>query len=146
MERIKYSCYRYAPETTRVTVNGESLDVSGTSIPTMICCGNKDKAIEEIKRLFRKEKKKETRYVYAFFEKGGKKFHYISALNFHESDGINEKLYCYKELKHYLMNNPLIINVESGHITPYGTTKPQTKTQKIELDFTKLGKFKIVFN
>lgn len=140
---IKYNCYKYAPETARVFVNGERLNVSNTMIPQYIATGNKEKAIQEIKKQYRKEAAKEQKYIYAFFAKNSKQFYYIAVLNFSEKADLQTRLYCYKELKHHLINNPMEIKTESGYFTPDGATKPETKTEKVELDFSRIAKIKI---
>ena len=143
MKIIKYSCYKPAPESARVSVNGRRLDISDTMIPTMIACGQHNKAIEEIKRTYRKQNACENKYIYCFFRENSKQFYYIACLSFPASADLETRLQCYKELKHHLQTHPQTITTESGHITPTGSTTPTVKTEQIKIDFFKCRKIKI---
>lgn len=67
---IKYSCYKYAPETARATVNGQPVNIAGTMIPQTI-------------------------------------------------------------------------TTESGYFTPNGATEPETKTEQVKIDFSRVYKIRI---
>ena len=143
--KIKYSCYKYAPETAAASVNGLKLNLNNTNIGYLIAIGNQAEAEKELKRLYRQTIKEENKYIYAFFVKNSKQFHYITALNFSQSASLDTRLYCYKELKHYLKNNPQEITTESGFISPSGATTPEIKKEYIQIDFNKCKKIKIKF-
>lgn len=138
MEKIKYSAYKYAPETARATVNGQPVTLQGSAAPLQICTGQHAEAIKTIKRLYRQENAKEARFLYAFKDANTSKFYYISTLYFKASDDINTRLYNYKELKKYLKENPPTYTTESGHITPAGATTPTIKTEAAQINFNKL--------
>ena len=144
MEKITYSFYRYAPETMNVNVNGLKIDISNTNIAMDIISGNEEKAFADIKRLYRKMVKEENRFLYVFFVKGTKQFKYIECLNFTATATIQERLYNYKELKHYLQAHPETIQTESGSFNPYGNNvATEKKTEVIEIDYSKAKKIRI---
>ena len=138
---IKYSAYKYAPETAAATVNGLQINLQNTMIPSIICSGNHEKARQELKKAYRQQIKKSKKYIYCFFAENSKQFYYIACLSFAESDDINTRLYCYKELKHHLQKNPPAIVTESGHITPTGATAPEVIKEVVKIDFSKVKKF-----
>lgn len=141
---IKYSCYKYAPESARVTVNGEKLDLSRTNIPQYIATGNHEKALAAIKTEYRRQAKQPKKYTYIFYRENSKQFYYIACLTFTAADDIQSRLYCYKELKHHLQNHPQTITTEHGHITPTGASKPEIKTEYVKIDFSKCKRVRIV--
>lgn len=143
MEIIKYNAYKYAPETARATVNGQPIDISGTPAPLQICAGDKNGAIITIKRTYRQENRKESKYIYAFQDVNKDTFYYIRLLSFTGSDDIKRRLWAYKELKNHLKKYPPTYTTESGYITPNGSTKPETTTEAAQIDFTRLLKIKI---
>ena len=145
MEIIKYSCYKYAPETARATVNGQPVNIAGTMIPQMIATGQKSEAEKALKKAYRKQNAAESSYIYAFFAAGTTQFYYITALRFTAADDIKTRLHCYKELKHHLQNHPQTITTEAGYITPTGKTAPKVTTEQIKIDFKKCKKMKIKF-
>lgn len=143
MEKINFSYYRYSPESAHVTVNGAPLDISNTNIGMLLCCGRHDEARQQIKKAYRKQIMKENNYVFAFFRENSKQFYYIACLRFAANADIKSRLYCYKELKHHMQNQPQTITTESGHVTPYGATAPEVKTEHVKIDFTKCKRLKI---
>lgn len=141
---IKYSCrYKYAPETAAASVNGLKLDLYNTKIGVLIACNQTEEAEKELKKLYRKQITKQNKYIYAFFAKSSNDFYYISNLSFSGNDDINQRLYCYKELKNHLKKHAPTFTTESGYITPNGATAPEIKTQQVEIDFSKCKKIKI---
>lgn len=142
--KIKYSCYKYAPETAAASVNGLKLNLNNTNIGVLIATGNHAEAEKELKKLYRKEIKKETNYIYAFFNANNKDFYYIECLNFKANADIESRLYCYKELKHHLQAHPVEIVTESGHIIPGATERPEIKKESAKINFKKCKKIKIV--
>ena len=144
MEKISFYAYKYAPETARATVNGQPVSIQGTAAPLQICTGKHAEAIKTIKRTARQERKKESCFIYAFMEEGTSKYYYITALSFKASDDIKTRLHCFQTLKNYLKKNPPTYTTESGHITPNGSTKPETITEAAQIDFTRLLKIKLI--
>lgn len=142
MDKIKYFGYKYAPESIKVYVNNKLLNTDNTMINYHIMCGRDADAIKEIKTLYRAQNNKKNRFCYGFTAAGSKTFYYITALSFTESENISRRLYCYKELKNHLKNNPPQIVIEEGHVTPEGASKPTTKT--VDIDFSKLLKIKLI--
>lgn len=142
--KIKYSCYKYAPETAAASVNGIKLDLNNTNIGYLIATGRTAEAEKELKKLYRRTIKAPTNYIYAFFAKDSKQFYYIAWLNFSAADTIERRLHCYKELKHHLQRNPIEIRTEAGHITPTGASAPEVKTITIPIDFRKCKKIKLI--
>ena len=49
--KIKYSCYKYAPETAAASVNGLKLNLNNTNIGVLIAAGNHAEAEKELKRV-----------------------------------------------------------------------------------------------
>lgn len=140
---IKYSCYKYAPETARATVNGQPVNIAGTMIPQMIATGHKSEAEKALKKAYRKQNAAENKYIYAFFWENSKQFYYISNLYFKASADLKTRLYNYKELKHHLQNHPQTITTEAGYITPTGRTAPEVKTEQVKIDFSRVYKIRI---
>lgn len=143
MEIIKYSCYKYAPETARATVNGQPVNIAGTMIPQMIATGQKSEAEKALKKAYRKQNAAENKYIYAFFAAGTTQFYYITALCFTAADDIKTRLRYYKLLKNHLQKHPQTITTESGYFTPNGATEPETKTEQIKIDFSRVYKIRI---
>lgn len=141
---IKISCYKYAPETARATVNGHPVNITNSMIPQLIATGHREDAVKEIKRIYRKQTAAENKYIYAFFRENSNQFYYIAVLSFGASADIKTRLLCYKELKHYLQANPQTITTESGYITPTGATKPTAKTEQIQINFNKCKKIRVI--
>lgn len=144
MIKIKWKGYKYAPESVRVSANGQRISTDGTNIATKICCGNTAGAMEEIKKKYRQQIRQEKRYTYAYLRENSRQFYYISCLRFSESASIEEKLHCYKELKHHLQRQPVEIITESWHITPTGATAPEVKREPVTIDFSRLAKVQII--
>ena len=140
---IKYSAYKYAPETAAATVNGVKIDLKNTMIPAYICSGNGEKARQELKKAYRKQIRTANKYIYCFFAENSKQFYYIACLSFGADEDIKSRLYCYKELKHHLQQNPPTITTESGYITPTGATAPKRTTEAAKIDFSKVKKIRI---
>lgn len=143
MDKITFYAYKYAPETARATFNGQPVDISGTPAPLQICTGKHAEAVKTIKRAARQERKKESRFIYAFQDANTNNFYYIRMLSFTASDDIKRRLWAYKELKNHLKKYPPTFTTESGYITPNGSTKPETTTEAAQIDFTRLLKIKI---
>lgn len=140
-ERISANGYKYAPESIRINVNGQNIE--STAAKYNFCCGRIEEAKAEAKKEYRRKNKTPRKYVFAF-PTDTSEFYYIYALNFTEADDIQTRLYCYKELKHYLQKNPPIITTESGHFTPNGSTKPETiRTDGKKINYKKLLKIRI---
>lgn len=143
MDKITFTAYKYAPETARATFNGQPVDISGTPAPLQICTGDTAGAVKTIKRTARQERKKESRFIYAFKGVNTNNFYYIRMLSFTASDDIKRRLWAYKELKNHLKKYPPTFTTESGYITPNGSTKPETTTEAARIDFKRLLKIKI---
>lgn len=141
--KISYTCYKYAPETARATVNGIKLNLDNTMIPELIATGRKAEAEKELKKLYRRTLKADNNYIYAFFAENSTQFYYISCLNFKANADIKSRLYCYKELKQHLKANPIEIITESGHISPIAAEDPEVKKEIVKIDFKKCRKIKI---
>lgn len=142
-ENIIFSAYKYAPETARASVNGQPVRIQGTAAPLQICTEKQAEAIQTIKRLNRQDTRSESRYIYAYPTEDGRNFYYITALQFKASDDIAARLYCFKALKNHLKKNPPTFTTEAGHVTPNGSTKPETVTQAARINFNKLLILKI---
>lgn len=141
--RVILSGYAGASEFSRASVNGQRVNISGTAAAYYIACRDLDKARAEVIRIYRAERRKPKKYIYAFQEINSRQFYYITALYFRSDADIKTRLYCYKELKHHLQTYAPTITTESGHITPAGATKPHTTTETVKLDFTKVLKIRV---
>ena len=142
-ENIIFSAYKYAPETARASVNGKPVRIQGTAAPLQICTGKQAEAIQTIKRLYRQETTRETRYIFAYPTEDVRNFYDLTALSFKASEDIAARLYCFKALKNHLKKNPPTFTTEAGHITPNGSTAPEVTTQAAKINFNKLLKIKI---
>lgn len=140
---IRYSAYKYAPETARATVNGVNIDLHDTMIPEYIATGQKVKAEAELKKAYRKQASKKASYIYVFFVKDSKQFYYVSCLNFKADADIKTRLYYYKELKHHLQANPIEYTIETGKFSPNGSGAPEVKKVTVNIDFNRCRKMKI---
>lgn len=143
-DRVILSGYAGASEQSRASVNGQRVNISGTQAAYYIACRDLDKARAEVIRIYRAERRKPKKYIYAFKEINSRQLYYITALYFRGDSDIKTRLYCYKELKHYLQQNPPTITTESGYITPAGATKPRTTTETVKLDFKKVIKINLI--
>lgn len=143
MDIITFNAYKYAPETARATFNGQPVNIRDTAAPLQICTGDTAGAVKTIKRTARQERKKESRFLYAFKDENTNNFYYIRLLSFTASDDINRRLWAYKELKKHLKKYPPTYTTEAGHITPDGATRPEVKTEAAQINFNKLLIIKI---
>ncbi len=143
MIKIKWSGYKYAPESVKITANGQQINPDAQQIKNLICCGKKADAIQAIKREYRKETRKECKYTYAFFAEGSRQYYYIPELYYTAGAGLDERFFFYKRLKNHLQQHKIEITTESGYITPEGSTAPEVKTEYVKIDFSRILKLKI---
>ena len=135
---IKYSMYRFAPETFKCSVNGQSLAIEDPStLGMMFVSGNTKGVDDEIKRIVRKIRTQRRRVTFGFYGKGNNKYFYTRELGAYDDD-LQDKLRIYKEWKRYCLSRDCDLathTVTSGEFTLNGmkNTKEKESTEIVDI-------------
>ena len=134
---ITYSGYKYAPESFTFYVNGKVYaprhSQAAHNLAMLIIQGKEKEARDEIKRDIRRSYKEPEYITIGFFEEGNTGRYFFTRQLRARRDDLKQKLYIYKEWKHYIESKNCILNtyeVKAGEFIP---GKPAaTHTQVIE--------------
>ncbi len=131
---ISYSGYKYAPELCNIFVNGKLYAKRGTQtahdIAYMLITGKEKEAADTIKRQIRQEYKKPKYITIGFYKEGSKSDYIFTRQLYANKDNLNDKLFIYKEFKHFLQDQNATIQtheVTTGNFIP-GEKAPATTT------------------
>ena len=138
--------WRLAPEQWSFYYNGKYIPLDNNTRNTLACMclsGKVKEAEDELKRLLRKEEKKQHDIVtFGFYGKDSTEFYYTKQLTAHRSN-LSEKLRIYKEWKRHIIedcNGRLQpFTVTTGYITPYGAEKAEEEDTSVEIDTNRRG-------
>lgn len=139
--KIKWSCYRYASESFRCSVDGRALILDDPShFGYMVITGRAKEAEDEIKRIVRRSWH-EPRLVTIGFRSADNpnRFFFTRSLSA-SADSLSEKLDAYREWKSYLEKRGGIVEtyrVAEGSVAPGGNGQPTIKTVTERADLTR---------
>ena len=133
--KVTYAGYKYAPELCNIFVNGKLYAKRGTQaahdIAYMLITGKEKEATDKVKRQIRQEYKKPKYITIGFYKEGSKKDYFFTRQLYANKDNLNDKLFIYKEFKHFLQDQNATIQtheVKTGDFIPGKHTAPATTT------------------
>lgn len=151
-ENFSWRGYKYAPESIRFSMNGKYLNLPEdirSNIAYLVVCGKNKEAIDELKRVVRKDEKKPLIICkcICFFKKDSNEFYYTRQLSYNPND-LQDALMCYKEWKRYIQSKNCIIEtgyeVTKGEFTPFGENNVKTNVVTCVVDLTRRRTINIV--
>jgi hypothetical protein len=96
---IRWSMYRWAPETFRCSVNGKAINLLDPSrIGQLVVAGRTEEAEAEIKRIVRAKNRKKRWVTFGFFGENSATYYFTFQLRA-EDDNLADKLHVYKTWK-----------------------------------------------
>lgn len=136
--------WKTAPEQYRFFINGKLINLASdirNKLGYMVICGKSKEAEDELKRLLRKEEKKNNDFVTIgfFYKENNKRYVYTMDLIAKRNDK-KEMLSIYKRFKDYCKKQNCKVSthtVTSGFITPYGTEQTTIKNTEELVDVNK---------
>ena len=122
---IKYSGYKYAPESFNFFVNGKlyapCYTQEAAALAMLIIQGKEKEAADTIKRNIRKGYKKPHYVTIGYFQEGSKSRYFFTRQLYADSNNLTDKLRIYKEYRHFLQSQNCIVNtyeVNAGEVAP----------------------------
>lgn len=153
-ENFGWYGYKYTPESVVFTLNGKRLylpDDERNKIAYLVICGRKREALDELKRILRKEEKQPLVIgkCICFFKRNSNEFYYTQQLQY-QPDNIQDALRCYKEWKRYIKSKECILEtgyeVTEGEFELCGDNKGQTRLISNVVDLTRCRSINIIRN
>lgn len=152
-ENFNWSGYKYSPESVNFYLNGRRLNLAEgarSRIAYLVICERNKEALDELKRILRKEEKKPqvAGKCICFYKEGSDTEFYYTEQLLYNPDDLQDALRCYKEWKHYIQSKYCILEtgyeIAEAEYTPLGMSQMQRRVIENKVDLTRCRSIKAV--